>query len=236
MKKLFFLIFTLSFSVFWAQKADEIVQNYIQKLGGKKLDKIHSALQKGTMNMNGMDFPMENYQSTDGKMYSKINMMGQDIIVFAFDGQKGYQFKNFVYEDIPDSLTTQFKAKAKNLFGYFYKYKERGSKIKYSGKQTFDGKETESILITFDKPVEGDIKNLLAYFDPESGLLIGVKIEKDGHTVITRPGNYKMFDGILQPTEITTEFDGNIIQTVKIDTIKFNPPEPDPKIFKKPEN
>ncbi len=234
MKKLLILLFTFSISSVWSQKADKIVQNYLQKLGGKKLEQVHSILQKGTMTMNGMDFPMENYQDTSGKMYSKINMMGQEIVAFAFDGQKGYQFNNFNYEDIPDSLANKYREKAKNLFGHFYKYKERGGHLKYLGKQKFDGIDAESIQISFDKPIEGDVKTLVAYFNPETGLLLGIKTEKDNHIVIVRPTDYKEFDGILFPVKTTVELDGNLFQTIKLDSIQINPPTPDPKIFEKP--
>ena len=177
---------------------------------------------------------MENYKSTSGKMYVKLNMMGQDIVALAFDGQKGYKFDNFAYTDIPDSLATKFKEKAKNLFGYFYKYKANGIHLKYLGQQKLDSIQAETLQMTFDKPIEGGIKDAVAYFNPETGLLIGIKIVKDGHIVITKPTDYKAFDGILMPTKIINEVDGNTVQTMKFDTIKINPAEPDPAIFEKP--
>ena len=234
MKKLLLLALMISVTGLWAQKADQIAQNYIRKIGGKKLDQVHSLLQKGTMNMNGMDFPMENYQSTSGKMYSKLKMMGQDIVALAFDGQKGYMFANFSYVDIPDSLATQFKEKAKNMFGYFYKYNEHGRHLKYLGQQKFDKIQAESLQMTFDKPIEGGIKDVVAYFNPKTGLLMGVKVIKDGHIVITKPSGYKAFDGISLPTKVTIDMDGNVVQTITFDSIQINPPAPDPTIFIKP--
>ena len=234
MKKLLLLAFIFSITGLKAQKADQIVQNYLQKIGGNKLDQVHSIFKKGTMTMNGMDFPMESYQSASGKMYSKLKMMGQDIVVLAFDGQKGYRFANFNYVNIPDSLSTQIKEKAQNLFGFFYKYKEHGRHLKYLGQQKFDSIQAESLQIIFDKPIEGGINDAVAFFNPKTGLLIGIKIVKDGHIIITRPAEYKKFKGITLPTKVTTEADGNNIQTIKFDTIQINPPAPDPAIFQKP--
>ena len=236
MKKLLLLALMISVSNLWAQTADQIVQNYIQKIGGQKLDQVHSLIQKGTMNINGMDFPTESYQDTSGKIYSKLNMMGQDIVAIAFDGNKGYKFNGgtFGYEDIPDSLTTQIKQKAQNMFGFFYKYKEHGRQIKYLGKQKFDDIQTDAIQMTFNKPLEGGIKDIIAYFNPETGLIMGIKVVKDGHIIITRPDNYKAFDGILIPTKLVNEMDGNVFQTIKIETVQINPPAPDPAIFEKP--
>ncbi len=234
MKKLFLLAFIISVTGLQAQKADQIVQNYLQKIGGQKLDKVHSILKKGTMNMNGMDFPMESYQSSDGKMYTKLKMMGQDIVALAFDGKKGYQFANFSYVDIPDSLTTKFKEKSQNFFGFFYKYKEHGRQLKYLGQQKFDSIQAESLQISFDKPIEGGIKDAVAFFDPETGLLMGIKIVKDGHIIITRTSEYKVFDDISLPTKITIDMDGSVIRTFKFNTIQVNPPVSDPAIFEKP--
>ena len=236
MKKILLFALMMSVMSLWAQTAEQIVQNYIQKIGGEKLDKAHSILQKGTMNMNGIDFPTESYQDTSGKIYSKLNMMGQDIVAIAFDGKKGYKFNRgtFGYDDIPDSLATQIKEKARNMFGYFYKYKEHGRHLKYLGSQKFDSIQTESLQMFFDKPIEGGIKDFIAFFNSETGLLMGIKVVKDGHIIITRPSEYKEFDGVFIPTKITNEMDGNIVQTIKIDTVQINPPAPDPVIFEKP--
>ncbi len=234
MRKLLILLLTLSITNVWSQKADNIIENYIQKLGGEKLDQVHSIFQKGSVNMNGMTFPMENYQSDSGVIYTKINMNGNDIITVAFDGKKGYRFNGFGYEDIPDSLANQYQEKAKNLFGYFYKYKDTGKKVRYLGKEKFDDVEAESLQLTFDKPIEGGLNKLNAYFNPATGLLMGVKVKKDGHTVITKFSDFKEFDGISFMTKISIEVDGTVFQSFKTDSIKINPPAPDSKVFIKP--
>ncbi len=234
MKKLFLLALMISLTGLQAQKADEIAQKYIEKIGGEKLKQVHSILQKGTMTVNGMDFPMENYKSDSGKMFIKLNMMGQDIVALAFDGQKGYKFDNFAYTDIPDSLAARFKEKAQNLFGYFYNYKAHGRHLKYLGQQKMDSIQAETLQMTFDQPIEGGVKDFVAYFNPKTGLLMAIKVVKDGHIVITKPTDYKTFDGVLLPTKIINEVDGNTVQTMTFDTVKINPPEPDPAIFIKP--
>ncbi len=236
MKKLFFLTFLLATTTFWAQTADGLVQNYLNAIGGDKLDQVHSILQKGVMNMSGMDFPTESYQDTSGKMYTKLNMMGQEITALAFDGQKGYMFDNatFGYKDIPDSLTHQFKEKAQNLFGYFYRYKQKGSQVKYLGKQKLDSINYDTVLLTLAKPAEGNIKELTVFFNPKTHLIEAIKIVKDGHIIFTKPQAYKTFDGIGLPTKIVTVMDDQPVMTIKLDEIKINPPAPDPSIFSKP--
>lgn len=236
MKKTTFLLFLLTSTALWAQTADQIIQNYINKIGGTKLDQVHAILQKGTMSSNGMDFPMESYQDTSGKIYSKIKMMGTDMTTVAFDGQKGFMFDNasFGYKDIPDSIATHYKSKAKNLFGYFYKYKANGGKVKYLGKQKMDSLQTDAVMLSIAKSPISGINDFTAYFNPTTHLLTALKVLKSGHIIITKPDQYKSFDGILLPTKISTEVDGNPVMTLTIDSIKINPPAPDQSIFIKP--
>ncbi len=236
MKKLFLFTLMLSSVTFWAQTAESIIQDYISSIGGKQLEKVHSIKQTGLMGMNGMDIPMETYQDTDGKMYTKMNLMGQEIVAVAFDGQKGYMFDNmsFGYKDLPDSLANGFKQKAKNLFGYFYRYKQNGAKVKYLGKQNLDNKSYDVVMLSFDQPVEGGLKDFTAFFDPQTHLIAAVKVVKDGHIIMTKPQDYKAIDGVKMPMKIITEYDGNPATTIKLDIVEINPPAPDPAVFTKP--
>jgi hypothetical protein len=236
MKKLF-LLFILFFTAFtYGQNAEKIVDDYLKAIGGDKLEEVKSIKQKGHMMMQGMDFPMETYQDTSGKMYTKMNMMGQDIIATAFDGQKGFMFDNatFGYKDIPDSLSQSFKEKAKNMFGYFYKYKDQHHKIKYLGTKKTDSVTYELVQLILNKPMQG-VNEVTAYFNPKTHLLDVVEINKDNHIVLTKSTDYKNFGDIKLPTKVTTEVDGNPVVTIKMDEVFINPPAPDASIFKKPE-
>ncbi len=236
MKKTFLLLSIIISSIVTAQTAEDIVKNYYKGIGGQQLEKVHAILQKGKMVSNGMEFPLESYQNTNGQMYTKMNLMGQDMTMVAFDGQKGYVFDNatFGYKDIPDSLANVFKNKAKNLFGYFYNYKKAGHKIKYLGKQKLEGKEYDKVQLNLSEPVEKGVENIFAYFNPETHLLSAVEIKNNGHIVITENGDYKTFDNIKLPTKIVTKVDGNPMVTMQINEVKINPPQPDKAIFIKP--
>jgi hypothetical protein len=169
-------------------------------------------------------------------MYTKLNMMGSDIIAVAFDGKKGFTFDNmtFGYKDIPDSLASDFKEKAKSMFGYFYNYKQNGHQVKYLGKQDFNGQTYNKVELILAKPVDGGVKNIFAYFNPETHLLDFIEVEKDGHHVITESKNFKDFEGIKFPTKIVTKVDGNPVMTLNLNEVKINPPKPDASIFTKP--
>ena len=239
MKKLlglmgFFLMLTGT-----AQTADQVIDNYIKAIGGKeKVAAVKAVQKKDLMNMQGMDFPMENYQDTSGRMYSTMEMGGQKVILVAFDGKKGFMFDNrsFGYMDIPEDKAEQFKDKAKNIFGAFYEYKKQGNTVKYKGQKEINGKKMEVIEMHLKKPAEGGIQDLIAYFDTDNHLLKGIEINNLGKRILTRINDYKEFDGVKFPIEIVTEVDGVPQMTLKTESVTVNPPAPSKDKFIKPNN
>jgi carbonic anhydrase len=71
-----------------AQTADEIISNYLENTGGKTVwENLQSVKMTATANAQGMEIPVEIYQTKDGKQLVKINFQGQDITQLAFDGE-----------------------------------------------------------------------------------------------------------------------------------------------------
>jgi len=233
-KILSFILLFIATSV-GAQSAEQIIDQYFKAMGGKNIEKVKAISQKGFMSSNGMEFPMENYQDLDGRLVTKMNLMGTDIVAVAFDGKKGYVFDQmtFGYKDIPDSLANNYREKAQNIFGYFYQYKQKGHKAKYLGKQTIQDKTYDKVQLLFSKPMEG-LNDVIAYFDPETHLLSMVEVKKDKYTILTKPKNYKKVDGVTFPFALDIEVDGKVMSNLKFDEIKVNPPQPDKSIFTKP--
>lgn len=237
MKKVFSILLFISAMLLSAQKPEQILDQHFRSLG-KNLDQVQSILQKGKMSMNGIDFPMENYQDTHGKIYSKINMMGNDITVMAFDGKKGYMFDNMSYSyiDIPDSLAQKFQTQAQHIFGEFYHYDKDKLQLKYLGLQKIDGQSYQVVQIHYKKPIETDIQDIILYFNPENHLLTFTRATTQGKIVEVKMDKYQNFDGYLFATQVSTKIDGQIITSINFDQIKINPPEPDPAIFIKPKH
>jgi len=237
MKKLFVTGLLLTSLFLLAQSPEKIVDDYFKSLGGD-LEKVHAILQKGKMKINGMEFPMENYQDTSGKIYSKINMMGKEITVVAFDGKNGYMFDDatFSYRDIPDSLKQDLREKARNIFGYLYNYKQNKTELKYLGLQKIDGKELQAVKARFAKPIEGKVQEMILYFNPDTHLIELMKVYAGDIIGYNKIPEYKNFDGYYFPAKIITEVDGVEVNNITFDQIIVNPPEPDPSVFIKPEN
>ncbi len=239
MKKILSLMGLFFVMTGMAQTPDQIVNQYINALGGsEKLSSVKSIQKKDTMVANGMEFPMDTYQDKTGKIYSTMKMGDQEIILLAFDGEKGFMFDNmtYSYKDISPDQAASFKNKAKNMFGYFYEYKKAGHQLKYTGQQTKDGKKMDVVEMHLKEPVEGGIQDLTAYFDADSHLLNLIEVEKNGAKVITRIKGYKTFEGIKFPAEVVTEMNGTPIMTLKTGDVKINAPAPPADKFVKPNN
>ncbi len=239
MKNIFSILSVFFLMAATAQTADQVVDQYIKAMGGaEKIAQIKSIQKKDTMTANGMNFPVETYQDTSGKIYSTMKMGGQNIILMAFDGQKGFVFDNQIYgyKDIPSDKVNEYKNKAKNMFGYFYRYKEAGHQLKYKGKQTKDGKNFEVIDLHLKEPIEGGVQDLTAYFDANTHLLSFIEVQKNGSTVITRIKGYKEFEGVKFPLEVVTEVNGMPLFILKTGDVKINAQAPSKEKFKKPNN
>ena len=85
------LIFSVSS---YAQTADEIINNYIENIGGKeKLEKLKGIQMIGNMKMQGMEIPFEQLSTKDGKQLVSIELQGNKMVWSAFDGQVSWQKK-----------------------------------------------------------------------------------------------------------------------------------------------
>ncbi len=224
-----------------AQTAEQVVDNYIKALGGEKnLSEIKAIHKKDLLSTNGMEFPIDTYQDSSGKIYSTMKVGNNEIILVAFDGEKGFLYDNLTagYKDIPADKKKEFKEKAQNLFGYFYQYKKAGHKLKYIGQKEMDGKKMEAVEMHLKEPVDGDIQDLTAYFDANSHLLKAIEINKSGQNILTKITDYKKFNDseVLFPVEIVTEVNGMPAMSLKTQSVEINPSAPSAEKFIKPNN
>ena len=105
MKKIF-LVGALSLISFFSmsQTAEEIANNYYQAIGGTKWEAVKSILMTANVDAGGMKIPLEIVQMNDGRMYTKINFQGQEIIQGAFDGKTSWS-TNFMTQKAEKSTS-----------------------------------------------------------------------------------------------------------------------------------
>ena len=87
LKHFFVALTLLALAPMTAQTADEILSNYFENTGGEAAwNALQGYKMIGSVNAQGMDIPVEMYQMKDGKQLLKINIQGQEMTQYAFDG------------------------------------------------------------------------------------------------------------------------------------------------------
>ncbi len=221
---------TLIFSVSsYAQTADEIINNYIENIGGKeKLEKLKGVQMIGNMKMQGMEIPFEQLSTKDGKQLVSIELQGNKMVWSAFDGEVSWQRNQMTMEaEKSDNEATQnLKNELAQFPDPFLNYKEKGYTVELIGKETIDGAETFKIKLT-KKPVlvNGEsLPNITHYyFDTENFVPIVVESTVNqgpmkGQTIKSTLSDYQEVDGVYFPFSMGSKF-----QTMEFKEIKLNP-------------
>jgi len=237
MKKILLLFIAILSTNTFAQDVDQIYNDYVNAIGGKaKLAKVKSIQKTITMKTaQGMEIPMDTYQSSDGTIYTKMSMMGQELIAVAFDGKKGYKMNQSMgYDDISADDAQKYTEKAKDLFGNLLRYKERGDKLEYIGKEKLDDVDYDALKLVLKTLAEGGISEMKLLINPKTHLVDHIIVETNGMTIDTKIVSYTDVDGIKFVEKIEIFMGGDVLQSMTISAIKINAPAPDASVFVKP--
>jgi len=134
-----------------AQTADEIINNYFENTGGiASWEKLQAVKMTATANTQGMEIPVEVFQTKDGNQLVKINFQGQEIVQQAFDGETMWStnFMTMLPEKSDAEATENMKKQINDFPSPFLNYKDKGFTIELMGKETKDGTETYKIKLT----------------------------------------------------------------------------------------
>jgi len=248
MKKLFTLLLIgfLSIQSGFAQTADEIVNHYLENIGGvEKLSQLEGLYMEAKTQAQGMDIPIELYSFKDGKQKVSANLQGQNFVQVAFDGNNAWHtnFMNMSPEKMDAEATENMKRSTKDNFpNPFLDYKKKGFKLELVGSEEIEGAETFKIKLT-QKPVLVDGKEvpneMYFYFDKENFVPLVVETEvKSGQAkggIMQQVfSDYQEVDGLYFPFSTANKFNGQVGQTITVEKITLNP-EKDEKMFVMPE-
>lgn len=135
-----------------AQTVDEVVEKNIAAMGGKeKLAILNSIRMEGSMQSNGADVSI---------VITKAHMIGSraDIAVMGTQNYQittpaeGWVFMPVFGQAAPNAMPDdQLKASQTQLdmHGVFVNYKEKGTKVELTGKETIDGTECYKVKASF---------------------------------------------------------------------------------------
>ena len=242
-KNLFLSLITLFITGMTStQTADEIIDKYLENIGGKdKLESIKSLHIQASTKAQGMDLPIEIYMTKDGKQLITAEIQGKKFVQVAFDGNTAWHtnFMNMKNEKMDKESTENLKRNSAGEFiSPFLNYKEKGYKVELLGKEEIEGTETYKIKLT-QKPEIKDGKEVpnesYYYFDTENYVPVVVEtIIKDGPMKGAKFqqifSDYQEVDGIYFPFSTMNKFNGQTGQEVKLTKIEINP-EIDNSIF-----
>lgn len=222
----------LFFNSLKAQTADEIVNKYVEALGGKdKLEQINSIKMDNTTQVMGTEGPSTIYgvKGTGYRVESEVN--GQKMIQ-VFTDKGGWQLNPFMGATTPTAMPEEMYKQGKSkldLTGPLVNYAAKGYKVELLGK---DG-NAYKLKIT-----GGDQGEMIAYIDTAtymmtkltaSGTFMGQSTE-----IASSFSNYKKGDlGITFPYQIEISYGGQFSITNTVNKIEINKPV-DPKIFDMP--
>jgi outer membrane lipoprotein-sorting protein len=231
---IFALLLTAAF-ISPAQTADEIVNQYLQNIGGAdNLRKINGTKMIAKVNAGGMELPLEMINLKSGKMRMKFDLQGKEIVQQAFDGTTawGTNFMTMQAEKSDSETTENIKREIGDFPDPFVDYASKGYKIELIGSETVEGTKCHKVKLT-KKPqlVEGkEVDNVtFYYFDAES--MVPVVSESEikagpGKGMISQTiySDYKEVSGIYFPFSITQKAKGQPEgQTVQITAVELNP-------------
>ena len=212
-----------------AQTADEIVNTYIDNIGGKEnWAKLESLKMIGVMKMQGLEIPFEQISTKDGKQLITIELQGNRMVFSAFDGETSWQRNQVTMEPekSDNEATENMKKQTKDFPDAFFNYKEKGYTIELVVKETIDGTETFKIKMTKDPIVlDGQTIPIIVhyYFDTENFVPITMETQINqgpmkGKIVKTSISDYQEVNGVYFPFTVGSEF-----QTINLKEIKLNP-------------
>ncbi len=242
-KRLILSIITLFITgIVSAQTADEIINKYLENIGGKdKLESVKVIHIQASTKAQGMDIPVDIYMTKDGKKLVSTEIQGKKIVQMAFDGTTAWHtnFMNMKNEKMDKETAENLKRNAAGDFiSPFLNYKKKGYKVEYLGKEEVEGVETYKIKLT-QKPELKDGKEIpnesFYYFDTENYVPVVVEsVINDGPMKGAKIqeilSDYQEVDGVYFPFSMMTKFNGQAGQEVKFNKIEINP-EIDNSIF-----
>ncbi|MAZ72537.1 MAG: outer membrane lipoprotein-sorting protein [Flavobacteriaceae bacterium] len=211
-----------------AQTADEIIDNYFEITGGKaNWEKLEGAKMVGSVNMQGMEIPIEMFQMTDGRQLLKINFQGQEMVQYAFDGEEMWatNFMTMAAEKSDAETTENMKKNVGDFPSPFLNYKEKGYTVEYIGEETKEGAETYKVKLT-QKPIMVDGKEeptiSYHYFDKDNGVLILTETRVNqgpmaGQMSMSTFSDYQEVNGLYFPFSISMGGQGVALTDIVID-------------------
>ena len=220
-----------SFAGLRAQTADEIVNKYLDAIGGKdKLGQVKSLHTEGTVQVMGNDNPSTT-TILNGKGFRSESEFNGSKFIQVFTDKSGWTVNPMAGGNAEAMNDEQYKAGRNQIYvgGQLYDYAARGNTLELQGK---DGNNYKVKVTSADKT------SATYYIDANTFLINKVvrtgEMQGQAVEITISLSNYQKTDaGILYPFTTEMDFGGNFSMTLSVKKIEFNQ-EVNPSIFDMP--
>jgi hypothetical protein len=223
----------MSANFVYAQSADDIINRYLDSLGGKdKIGQVNSLYMEATSQIMGNDAPVT-VNMINGKDYKSETEFNGQKIVRCYTEKGGWTINPFMGGDGAVAMTDQeYNSVKGDLFigGALYNYAAN-----HVGKAELQGKEDSTYKIVLTDP---DSLVTTYYIDTANYLL--TKMVRTGEMqgqqvdVTTTFSDYKKTDaGVAFPFSTNIDFGGNFSMATTLTKVDFTKTI-DPAIFEMP--
>ena len=226
-KALITLILTTFFLKIQAQTADQIVQKYIQQIGGEKAWKsIKTISSSGIYNYGGIEFPFTAIVKAPNKYKFIVPLNGKHYTQ-VFNGKTGWKIDAFKNETKPQYLRGKPARALANeadveIESSLINYAKKGFSIHLEGKETIEGKECFKVNL-FKK--EGEIES---YFidNQDFSLIMKSALSKNDElekTILDAYfSDYREVNGVKIPFVISYKFKDQNILKITTEKVEMN--------------
>lgn len=227
-----------------AQTAEEIVENYLETIGGKEqLEAVSSFKMIAKGKAQGMELPITMFQKAPGLMRMDMVFQGKEITQMAFNGEEGWS-TNFMTMEAEkwDAEQSEIMKSDMEFLDAFLGYEKKGYAISLEGEEEVEGASCYKVKLT-KKPVKVDGKDeenfTYYYFDKES--FVPIMQEEyaktgpmKGQPSQTYFSDYQEVEGIYFPFSISQKFQGQTVFDLAVEKMELNV-EMDDALFDYPE-
>ncbi|MDE3182936.1 MAG: hypothetical protein KGM16_05910 [Bacteroidota bacterium] len=223
----------MSISFVYAQNADEIINHYVDAIGGKdNLSKVNTVSMEASSQVMGNDNPVV-VDIINGKGYKSVTDFNGQQFVRAYTDKGGWTINPFAGGSDPVALSPEeYKSVKEDMYigGALYEYA-----VNHTGTATLEGTDGGAYKIKYTSP---DSIESTYYIDTASYLL--TKMMRQGQMqgqsvdVTTTLSDYqKTPEGISIPYTTNVDFGGNFSMSTTIKKVEINKTI-DPSIFEMP--
>lgn len=226
-------LFGATFSQAQDMTVDEIVDNYIDAIGGREAwSKVNGHKMVASASVQGMDLPIVSIELKDGRQITTYTFQGQEMVQGAFDGETLWStsFMTMKAEKGDSEDAENVKRSIGEYPDPFMTYKDKGYTVELDGEDVKDGVDCYKVKMNKGKRlVEGEEVDQIAYyyFDKETFVPIVIETEvlkgqMKGQMSSTLMSDYQEVDGLYYPFSISQGGDFGSF-TLTVEEIILNP-------------